>query len=62
MARSKNFALNKRDDHAKQVVSVHERMYVPRFEPGSVQIFRKKGEVRERRFNNAFSRLVSRNE
>lgn len=61
MARSKNFALNKRDDHAKQVVSVRERMYA-RFEPGSVQIFRKRGEVRERRFNNAFSRLVSRNE
>lgn len=60
MARSKNFALNKRDDHAKQVVSVSERMYA-RFEPGS-QIFRKRGEVRERRFNNAFSRLVSRNE
>lgn len=32
MARSKNFALNKRDDYAKQVVSVRGRVYA-RFEP-----------------------------
>lgn len=42
MARSKNFALNKRDDRAKQVVSARGRMYA-RFEPARGKYLEREG-------------------